>query len=273
MKTLKFFVVALLAVLIASCSGSKSGDDNSVTLKVETELGELSNYLSVTDSEVTVSLSEEEHKGEKGKVLAGSLALNVTKAVASDYSFSFDVEVLDKNHVKIANLPDFKLDSKYDYDNGDLNNVLNVGNIRAQMKTGKKDSEWSDEDQEMWDKIRTEGTYITIKPNSNAKYAEYKSEENIETNEDSPSDVNEEVADDDNNWDELLDSYEEYVNEYASLIKKAQNGDMDAASEYAEYLQKAQELGEKFSKAQGTMTAEQWARYNKLLKKLGKSIQ
>lgn len=274
MKKLKYLTMALLAVLVTSCGGSKS-DGNSVTLKVEPELGELSNYLSVTDTEVTVTLSEEEHKGEKGKVIAASLAINVTKAVASDYSFSFDVEVLDKNHIKIADLPSFRLDGKTDFDNGDLHDVLVAGNTRAQMKDGVKESKWTDEDQEMWDKICNEGAYICIKPNyDDAKYAEYKGSATVgsdESNDESSTDVAE--IDGDNNWDELLDSYEELVDQYIKLMKKAQEGDMSAATEYMEYLQKAQNMNEKFSGAEGNMTPEQWARYTKILTKMTNAAQ
>lgn len=74
-------------------------------------------------------------------------------------------------------------------------------------------------------------------------------------------------------WDALLDSYEDFVDEYIALMKKAQQGDMSAVSEYGTYMEKAQELGDKMSKAQGQMSAAQWARYSKILQKMTKNMQ
>ena len=52
----------------------------------------------------------------------------------------------------------------------------------------------------------------------------------------------------DGDFDEYLDAYEEFCNEYTDLLKRAGEGDADAISEYPEILKKAQELGEKMQK-------------------------
>ena len=115
MKVLKYLSFAVLLMCLASCS-----EENSVTLKVEAELGELANYIKLTDQEVVVNMSDEkDDDGVDCKVITSSLALEVTKSVASNYSMDFDVEVLDKNHVKIGTLPHFEIEEGYDYDNGD----------------------------------------------------------------------------------------------------------------------------------------------------------
>ena len=268
---LSCFACALL--LATSCSSSS--DESKVTLTVETELGDLGKYLTVTDKEVTVTLSEEKKKDDETKeetvykVLTSSLALNVTKAVASDYNFDLEVEVLDENHVKIEELPNFNVESKMVSENGDLDNVLSIGNIRAQMKRGQEASKWDDKAQEIWDKICKEGKYIVIKPNwDNAKYAEYVegNTEDVSTEDTSSEDVAS-----DGNFDEWLDSYEEFCNDYISLIKKAAQGDMDAVSEYPEMLKKAQDLGEKMQQSQSEATPEQWARFLEIQKKLMKA--
>ena len=69
-------------------------------------------------------------------------------------------------------------------------------------------------------------------------------------------------------WDALLDSYDEYVTKYISYMKKAANGDMSALSEYPALLEKAQEFSEKMENAQGEMTSAQWSRYTKITKKM-----
>lgn len=74
-------------------------------------------------------------------------------------------------------------------------------------------------------------------------------------------------------WDELLDSYERYVDDYIALAKKARNGDMSALSEYASVLQDANDLSEKIQGAKSEMSTSQIARYNKISIKLANAAQ
>ena len=74
-------------------------------------------------------------------------------------------------------------------------------------------------------------------------------------------------------WDSMLDSYEQYVNKYIALLKKAANGDMTAMAEYAGLMQKAQELSDKMDGAQGDMSASKWARYMKITTKMTTAAQ
>ena len=71
-----------------------------------------------------------------------------------------------------------------------------------------------------------------------------------------------------NNWDKVLDSYEDYVNKYVACMKKAMAGDTKALTEYVGLLEKAEELGEQLEKASSTMTAKQVSRYTKINAKL-----
>ena len=75
------------------------------------------------------------------------------------------------------------------------------------------------------------------------------------------------------NWDELLDSYEKYVDKYIALLKKAKNGDASAMSEYASMLEQAQDLNEKLQNAKGEMSSAQLARYNRITQKMAKAAQ
>ena len=74
-------------------------------------------------------------------------------------------------------------------------------------------------------------------------------------------------------WDELLSSYEEYVNKYISFMKKATKGDMSAMSEYPALLEKAQEYCDQLKDAKNDMSASQLAKYNKITSKLTKAAQ
>ena len=73
--------------------------------------------------------------------------------------------------------------------------------------------------------------------------------------------------------DSMLDSYEQYVNKYIALLKKAAEGDMTALAEYPALMEKAQEFSEKMENAQGDMSASQWARYMKITTKMTKAAQ
>lgn len=88
------------------------------------------------------------------------------------------------------------------------------------------------------------------------------SDESVSSSESSVGDV-----------DAALDEYEEYVNKYAVLLKKASKGDASAVTEYAEMLQSAQGLQEKLDKAKGDFTPEQMNRLVKIETKLLKSMK
>ena len=277
MKVLKYLSFAALLMCLASCS-----EENSVTLKVEAELGELADYIKLTDQEVVVNMSDEkDDDGVDCKVITSSLALEVTKSVASNYSMDFDVEVLDKNHVKIGTLPHFEIEEGYDYDNGDLSNYLYAGSVRAQMKRRTKVAKLTPEDQEKWKKILKEGAYILIKPGySDAEYAEYKAKSsNTEVLESSNGKTTEDEDTTDSSsassqdWDAMLDSYEEYVDKYISLLKKAAEGDRTAITEYPALMSKAQEFCDKMENDKGSMSASQLVRYTKITEKMLKAAQ
>ena len=96
-------------------------------------------------------------------------------------------------------------------------------------------------------------------------------DENTET--DSNSDSDEISSSDSEDWDDMLESYEEYVDQYISYLKKASSGDMNALSEYPALMQKAQEFSDKMKNAQSNMSASQWSRYIKITNKMTKAAQ
>lgn len=68
--------------------------------------------------------------------------------------------------------------------------------------------------------------------------------------------------------DALIDSYDEYVDSYIKLMKKAQAGDMTAMTEYPALLENAQDLQNKLNKSQGDMSAAQAARFSRIITKM-----
>lgn len=70
------------------------------------------------------------------------------------------------------------------------------------------------------------------------------------------------------NWDEVLKSYENYIDQYIKLMKKAMAGDASALSESAKILEKAEDLQEKLEDADDELSASQSAKLIKLQQKL-----
>lgn len=71
-----------------------------------------------------------------------------------------------------------------------------------------------------------------------------------------------------NNWDKVLDFYEDYVNKYVACMKKVMAGDAQALTEYASLLEKAEELGKQLENASSTMTTAQINQYAQINAKM-----
>lgn len=76
---------------------------------------------------------------------------------------------------------------------------------------------------------------------------------------------------DNEDWDEFLKSYDEFADKYIALLKKVQKGDVSAISEYADYMDKAQNFAIKISSASGDLTASQLAKFNRIQQKIIKA--
>ena len=68
-----------------------------------------------------------------------------------------------------------------------------------------------------------------------------------------------------------MDSYEQFVDQYISLVKKASKGDVTAIAEYPSVMEKATEFAEKMKGAQSDMSSSQWARYMEITNKMSKA--
>ncbi|MBP3550039.1 MAG: hypothetical protein J6J57_00120 [Alistipes sp.] len=80
--------------------------------------------------------------------------------------------------------------------------------------------------------------------------------------------VEEKEASNNTQWDELLDEYEEFIDDYIACMKKANNGDLSAMSEMAELMKDVQDISGKIEKVSSSLTASQASRYSKLMQKL-----
>jgi hypothetical protein len=69
-------------------------------------------------------------------------------------------------------------------------------------------------------------------------------------------------------WDAVLKSYENYIDQYIKLMKKAKNGDASAMTEYVEMMEKATDLAEKMESAGDDLSTSQMNKFLKLQTKL-----
>ncbi len=69
-------------------------------------------------------------------------------------------------------------------------------------------------------------------------------------------------------WDEILDEYEDMIEQCTRLMRKYQNGDVEAMSEYVEYMESAQSVLEKLEDAEDDMSAAQISRMTKIAAKM-----
>lgn len=76
---------------------------------------------------------------------------------------------------------------------------------------------------------------------------------------------------DSEDWDEVLASYEEYVDKYIEFAKRAKNGDMDALMEYADLLKQAQEYWSKLEKAKSDLSSSQLSKLLEITNKMNKA--
>ncbi len=78
---------------------------------------------------------------------------------------------------------------------------------------------------------------------------------------------------DDDELDDALEEYDDFVMSYIELIKKVNNNDMTALAEYPAMMQKAQSAQEKMNKLQGQMTPAQLGKFMKLQAKYLEAMQ
>lgn len=71
-----------------------------------------------------------------------------------------------------------------------------------------------------------------------------------------------------NDWDAVIADYGTFIDKYIVLLKKAQQGDASAITDYTQYIEKATSLAQKLETARSEMTTEQISRFVKLQEKL-----
>jgi len=278
MKIFKYLTIAVMAISLASCGGKKNSDENEkIVLTPETTniKGDLGDYFKVVDKEYTVTndfgdmvtieveRTDKEYSFDlKGVEPYGTFGRDVTGHAG------FGIEILDEDGNVIEKIAATASGLIGMYSSDDMKEAL-------KLKAGEKGTvRWSfqfDSDK---------------KPAKFRLTSSYEEEDSSNLDSDSSTSVDDDSSSSDaddssisssssssEDWDELLESYEEYVDKYISYLKKASKGDMTALSEYPSMMEKAQEFSKKMKNARSDMSAAQWAKYNKITMKMLEAAQ
>ena len=265
MKVLKCFMMVILTVCLASCGSKKSSDSKTsidVTVDNTTIGGKLSQYFSLEDKTYKYQKVEE---GEWGYDDV-TVELKCIQPLPENLRAYIGVEVLDENGTIISA-------GKADYNSFNDYEVLRQATPGQVVTVKIINRESLGENTPA--KIRLSSIVEEEEEPSGSSSSSESSDDSSVSSEDS-SDEDESISSSSTSskdWDSMLDSYEEYVDKYIVLAKKAAKGDMSAMAEYAGLMQKAQELSDKINGAQGDMSASQWARYLKITTKMTKAAQ
>ena len=277
MKTFKYLTIAIVAICLASCGGKQNSEETEeIVLTPETTQikGDLGDYFEVVEKEYTVT-------NEYGR----SMVSIEVKRTDTDYSFDlkgvepygtygqgvtgnagFGIEILDEN----GNVIEKEAATGGMYSNDDMKEAL-------KLKTGETATvRWTfrfDSDKKPA-KFRLTSAYEEVDSSDwDSSSSSSSDDESSSDDDDDDTDSYSSSSSGSQDWDALLNSYEQYVDKYISYMKKASKGDMNALAEYPALMEKAQELSEKMENAQGDMSASQWARYMKITNKMTKAAQ
>ncbi|MDO4727212.1 MAG: hypothetical protein Q4A56_08385 [Porphyromonadaceae bacterium] len=248
-KKILFFIafIALMSIIATTCGGGNkekiiSANDISI-------LGEGGYYFEVVDGDYTLKSIEDK--------IVISIKLKLIDRYDGDGKpelGNINLIPLDKNGVAVPDLGlPFRPASSSDYEKiatllrGKEGDVVNISFEWSYFSDEKRQKRIMDET------ANFELTRCDFTGNYTINISAIDDDSSTISNED---------------WDALLNSYENYINNYIRLVKKASSGDLSALSEYGEMLEQAEELGEKLEQAEGDLTPSQLAKFNKLQMKL-----
>ena len=262
MSKIKYFVMAVITLVMASCGGS----EDSVKFESDTIMYNGEPTLEIVDATLTMESTECRSGAvtftEDRPVLR--VTFKVVKKVEEKVIRGYlGFQAYDADGSRLKNLKFSAGDIEQEEKLGELLNK-EVGTTETikfgPNKRGERYMNFEVEKLDMF-KVKYELSLYTQQNEDdyNNKYLSTSSSDDKEVDS---------SKSDDENWDATLDSYEKYVNDYISLMKKAKNGDMDALSEYPSILENAQKLSEKLQNAKGSMSSSQLSRYVKITNKM-----
>lgn len=276
-RKLIYLQALVLAVFMASCSSSYEPKMITPT-STEFTSGELAKYVEIVDqpSELTYAVKD-------GAVEAQYIRLKVTLKMVKDGIK--DVEARDLNFTGLLSVATINLVDESGTNIQELNvkdeDMLKLKKLLVGKAGDTAEITFEGEFSNKKDAPKWFENAVKFTPDITGDIicGEAASSDADDDDDESDEDVAEsefadvESIDSDNDYDAILDKYEEYCNEYIKLIKKSANGDISALAEYQEFMEKAQELEQKFGDGMNELTPAQLTRFNKIHAKVLKAAQ
>lgn len=235
--------------------------------------------------EKVIHVSSAEISGNQGtffKVVPGDYTLEydgnsvsiAVKVQLNEVDYSYKGNDFETPYLKITDKSGAEIGEKFSSEAQPLKDLMQSAQV-GKIVTLTFKAEWLS-DKDVIKKLMKEGeglklTEINYKEVQNYGNSSSYNEENSGNDENSDASMSESSSSGSVDYDEYLDQYDQFVTKYISMLKKAKHGDATAAAEYADLLQQAQDMGEKLENAQGELSAEQIARYQKILTRLSKA--
>lgn len=265
MSKIKYFLIAIMAIFLASCKGKPSPiKPGSTSLQ-----GDLATYYEVVDKEYTFigygDITIDFKKVKDG--LPAPWHSSMKYGPYDDptyYQLKFIITFLDEN----GNILEEKeLDSEAseklaNLQNGDSTKVVLswIGkSARRKAKTFTVRGTF-----ERGEQSRFSSSSESTEPSTEMADAisEISTEESTEDNSSSSSE----------DYDAVLDEYEEYTNKLSSMLKKVEAGDMSAYADYMGLVKSMTSLDKKLANAKKEMTTAQAARFLRIQAKYLKAL-
>ena len=269
MKTLKYLGIAAIMIVFAACkgggSGSSSGSMSPVSEKIQGPLGAYFEIVSKDYKAIDGHVSIEIKRIKEGFPAPWEDGMEVGYT-GGEFEPHFTIEFQDEDGNVVS-----KGKTDIVYDEEDLKAIAALGVDETATIT--------------FNLITEECKASKFKMGSTFEVHEAEDDSSNSSDDSGDSSISSDDNSDDDtgsysssssgsqDWDALLNSYEQYVDKYISCVKKAAKGDMSAMSEYPALMEKAQEFSDKMEGAQGDMSASQWARYMRITNKMAKAAQ
>lgn len=256
MKKISQLVVIISALFLTSCV-EKNYVANVKPEKVEIS-GDLSKYIEVVDNEYEIT-------GKSG----GDISIKLKSiqplddSIIENSNIKLTLTVLDEKGIPVSGTGDFNLD----YSSIDkLNSLLKSGQGKEVIKFKAYLGDYKGKEHAEVSKKFTVSSSMTVK---SQKVNNSVDSDDIEADD---SDI---LSDGGENWDNMLNDYDDYVTNYVSLYKKAKAGDNSAMLEYPALMQKATDLQNSMAKAQkaNLLSVKQVNRMNQIQMKMVQAMQ
>lgn len=249
---IRIFATILLSTFFISCSEKNA----SIELQPEKTkvYGDLDDFL-LADKPATLSFNDDY---STWTIKVPLKLIEPTDFEPNDQEYKVEVRLRDKNGDRIDGINEFQMRDKRSKEN-----LTALGKFKSFLSQSKGEEIILELDS------RYESSQITDALKANiANLGQFRVRCDIYEKKDE-KERDTEISEN-TDWNEVIDNYEEYFDEYILFVKKANNGDMSAMEKYPELMDKAKKLESSLEKAkdENALTSSQISRLTKIQQKL-----